>query len=35
MSESKDEDRRRLNKVWTVVLWLGVLVLALFPYPWW
>jgi hypothetical protein len=35
MSESYDEDARRLKKVWTVVLWLVVLILVLAPYPWW
>jgi hypothetical protein len=35
MSESNDEYARRLKKVWTVVLWLVVLVLVLAPYPWW
>lgn len=35
MSESNDEDVRRLKKVWTVVLWLVVLILVLAPYPWW
>jgi hypothetical protein len=35
MSESNDEDARRLKKVWTVVLWLVVLILVLAPFPWW
>jgi len=35
MSESNDENGRRLKKVWTVVLWLVVLILVLAPYPWW
>jgi hypothetical protein len=35
MSESNDEDARRLKNVWTVVLWLVVLILVLAPYPWW
>ena len=34
MSESNDEDARRLKKVWTVVRWLVVLILVLAPYPW-
>ena len=34
MSESNDEDARRLKKVWAVVLWLVVLILVLAPYPW-
>ena len=35
MSESNDEDARRLKTVWTAVLWLVVLILVLAPYPWW
>jgi hypothetical protein len=35
MSESNDEDARRLKNVSTVVLWLVVLILVLAPYPWW
>ena len=26
---------RRLNTYWMVVLWLLVVVLAVFPFPWW
>jgi hypothetical protein len=33
VSESNDEDARRLNKVWTVVLCLVALILVHAPYP--
>jgi hypothetical protein len=32
---AEGEGGRRLNTFWMVVLWLVVVVLAVFPFPWW
>jgi hypothetical protein len=30
----KEIHMRRFNKFWSALLWLGVLAVALFPFPW-
>ena len=34
-AQSDGEGGRRFNPVWMVVLWVVVIVLAVFPFPWW
>jgi hypothetical protein len=34
-AHSDGDGGRRLNTFWMVVLWLVVIVLAVFPFPWW
>jgi hypothetical protein len=34
-AQDKGDGGRRLGTVWTVVLWVTVVVLAFAPYPWW
>jgi hypothetical protein len=34
-AQGNREGGRRLNSFWMLVLWLVVIVLAVFPFPWW
>ena len=34
-AQSNRESGRRLNTFWMVLLWVVVIVLAVFPFPWW
>ena len=34
-TQSDGEGGRRLNTFWMVVLWVVVIALAVFPFPWW
>jgi hypothetical protein len=33
--EATGNRRPRLNKFWSALLWLTVVVLAVYPFPWW
>jgi hypothetical protein len=34
-AQGDGDGARRLNTFWMVVLWLVVIVVAVFPFPWW
>jgi hypothetical protein len=34
-SPARRSRHRRLNAAWMALLWLGVIVLAIAPFPWW
>jgi hypothetical protein len=33
--QNEDQVERRSSKVRTALVWLGVVALAVFPFPWW
>ena len=35
MNQHPDKDRPRITGAWKALLWLGVLALALYPFPFW